>query len=211
MSYYSAQKHVSGTIIGTRIVLLFTHLIVLITVLAFTPTAYARGGGGGHGGMSGGSSRMDRTQFGTQKSTERDMRLTRQQRNYYQDCVQSVERAQKMAQNMAQAIHQSDFDLGNARNEHDKLQRAIQSRHQDYQRFVGSLSEAQRVRMRNHLAEMDRIRTRVESHFDDIERELNHANPSQKRMLHYSDQMEKAMIDWENRFQKTGDELGMKP
>lgn len=192
--------------------------IVALTICAFFLFTIAvevnaqRGGGGRYGGGRqepvGGSPRQ---QMEIREQQRQQIRATDQQREQYRVAMRCLDRAMTRVRDMERLSKGPGSNMGQLREEQERLRNEFRSMEQEHHRFTERLSAEQREEFRHRLEEMGQIRERINGHLQAMDEEMNRPNPELKTIARRATEMEREMNAWQKRYREIGSEMGIKP
>ena len=137
--------------------------------------------------------------------------VTAQQRDQYRDCSQTADRARDRARDLAQAAKAQGFGAEQANQERDRLRDEVGQMLRQHDRLMTSMSEDQRLSLRNRTRDMEQAGDRVRQKLQELDRECARDTADPERIARRAETLDKEMKGWQKQFGKLGSDLGIEP
>jgi basic membrane lipoprotein Med (substrate-binding protein (PBP1-ABC) superfamily) len=191
-----------------------TVLFSILLLAAATASAGGGGGGGGQGqgsgqgqgqgsGLGGGQGQQQGqggTQAGRGDMDQQRVHATKEQRDQIRTCSKQADEIRQQARKMTQTSAKK-FNADEARQQRDQIQTQLRAMEQEHERLMNGLDPNQQQALQEQIQNMNRLRQQTRSEFQQMNSELEPANPDAARVKERAREMEQTMKDWSKEYQ----------
>jgi hypothetical protein len=184
-------------------------LIMAMVGLGVAPllSAQGRGSGGMQGGgrqgqgMQRGQSQAPGTagQMGQQDRQRMRIHATQQQQQQYRTCTQSMDQVRSRVRAMARLTKGGKIDHGQMQQLRQQLRTELQTMQQEREQLTARFTNEQQAAVQNHVQEMNRSQTDLESYFEALGHELDQLSPNPDRVRDQVRNMDRASKELQQR------------
>jgi hypothetical protein len=184
--------------------------VLFSIILLAAATALAGGGGGGQGqGQGSGQGKgqgqgqqqgQGDTQAGRGDMDQQRIHATKEQRDQIRTCSKQADEIGKQVRKMAQTSDKK-FNADEAQQQRDRIQTQLRVMEQEHERLMNGLDPNQQQTFKEQIQNMNRLRQQTRSEFQQMNSELEPANPNAARIKERAREMEQTMKDWSKEYQ----------
>lgn len=182
-------------------------LILFPILLLVFSTAFPQGRGGRQGRQQGqrqsqgsGQGNVWGTgQAGGGQMQQKRIHTTQQQREQISSCSKSADGIQKQARKMAQ-MSGDKFNLNEASKHRVQIKEQFQAMEQQHEKLMNGLDSTQNQAWQEQIKNMNQFRQQANLRLQQMNTELNSANPNPKRITERAKEMEQIMNNWRKEY-----------
>jgi hypothetical protein len=158
-----------------------------------------QGSNQGQGQGQGQSPGQRGAQAGSADMEQKRIHATRKQRDQIRSCDKLADGIRKQARKMAQASGRK-FNIGEANRQRHQIQEQFRVMEQEHEQLMNGLDATQRQAWQEHIRNANQLRQQVNTHLQQMDTEMNSANPDSKRIAEYARVIEQTMNDWRKQY-----------
>lgn len=174
-------------------------LMILAFLFICAMLAYPQGRGKAQGQPPGKGQRRDGAQTGQGEMDRDRMRATSQQQDRIRACDKLADGVRNQARKMGR-ISEGKFNADQARKQRDRLQEQVRTMEREHERLVQGLDATQNQAWQERIRNMNRLREQFNNHLQQMNQELNTANPDAKRIAERAREMDRTMTEWRKQY-----------
>jgi chromosome segregation ATPase len=195
-------------------------LVLWIAFLAAAvPLALAqgRGGQGGKGQNSGYGQGQQRRSEGSESgagNTDRQhdrVHASQQQQDQVKACDRAAVAVRDQARQMGKYGQNAGFNADKAHQDRDQLQERVRAMQQEHERLMQGLNQRQQQALESHVRNMTRLQEQLNARMQDLNAELDKANPDLKPVTTHAREVERVSEEWRNQYDSIRSRLTTEP
>jgi hypothetical protein len=173
--------------------------IFLSLFLLAVASVYPQGRGGAQGQQQGRGQSQGSAQAGQRDMTRERIRTTRQQQDQIRSCDKLADGIRKQAREMARTSA-GKFKADEARKQRDGLREQVRTMEREHERLIQGLEADQHQAWQERIRNVNRLREQVNSQLEQMDGDLNAAEPDAKRISERAREMERIVSEWRKHY-----------
>ncbi len=142
--------------------------------------------------------------------TAQQVEATDRQRDFYQAGLESVGQVIQEAGGLMKMAESTAFNARDGRQQHLRLRKQVSALQANYGRFRASLNAEQKRRVQSHLLGIEADRGRMNTHLQEISREMARSSPDRTRITHHAREVRDSGNSWQVRYRNMSSPLRLK-
>jgi hypothetical protein len=158
-----------------------------------------QGSNQGQGQVQGQSPGQRGAQAGSTDREQKRVHATKQQRDQIRSCDKLADGIRKQARKMAQSSG-SKFNIGETNRQRNQIADQFKAMEQEHEQLMNGLDATQQQVWQEHIRNTNQLRQQVNTHLQQMDAEMNSANPDSKRIAEHARVIEQTMNDWRKQY-----------
>jgi len=127
------------------------------------------------------------------------IKATGQQRDQIRACDKLADGIRKQAREMSR-ISAGKFNADQARRQQVGLREQVRAMEREHERWMQGLDAMQNQAWQGRIRELNRLRQQFNDHLQQMNQDLNTANPDARRIAERALEMERTMTEWRKHY-----------
>lgn len=192
------------------------NLIPVLLLLALS--AFPQGRGGSRGGSQGGSQsgqqgqgqgqHQGSVQAGAGQMERKQIHMTSQQRDQVQNCDRLADGIRKQARTMGKSAG-GNSPAGQLSEQRNQIRNKVREMEQEHERLMNGIDPTQQQDWQEQIRNMNQLRQQLHTQLQQLDADVDGANPDSKRVNERSREIERTMSQWRKQYSGMYSESGL--
>jgi hypothetical protein len=191
-----------GILMVRKIFILISFLLLLML------PAFGQGRGGSQGRQQGRGQSQGNAQAGVGQRDRNQVHLTTQQRDQLRTCDRLADGIRKQARTMGKSAG-SNSSVGHLSGQRDQIREKVRAMAQEHDRLMSGIDTTQQQRWQEQMRNMTQLRQQLQNHLQQLDTEVDSAQPDPKRITNRTREIERTMSQWQKQYGILSSESGI--